>query len=454
MTAPTIPNNAADLEAALSDGNTLKELSNPKALADWIEGYAKNSHKADPGINEQVLNELTETQRALANVLKDFGGKDGAKRLNFTNAPAVPKSKFYNQDALGAKADPIFTSDAGEFSTIDYMKAIWKGTSEPGALANRDKLRELKNSFGSVMPSDGGFLIPETLRSNLLRIALETAVIRPLARTIPMDSLRVPFPTIDSTSNASSVHGGVVGYWTEESAALTESQAAFGRVVLQANKLITYCVAPNELLDDSIISFAAFINEIFPEAIAWFEDVAFFSGSGAGEPLGFLNAPASVSVAKETGQSAATILWQNLVKAYSRMLPTSLGRAVWIANIDTMPELATMALSVGTGGAPVWLMNGAAGLPMTILGRPVIFTEKAKTLGTAGDINFVDLSYYLIGDRQVATGSMSDQYKFANDQTAFRFTERVDGRPWINSAITPNQSSTTLSPFVKVATRS
>lgn len=453
MTAPTIPDNAADLEAALSDGKTLASIGpDPKALADWIGGYAKNVNKADAGIADQLRAQMIKMQQDNAQAFKDMDGAAGARRLNFSPEAAVKPSKYYNKLAPGAAADKLFMKD-GEFSTIDYMKSIWTGNHGPEAAENQGKLKEIKNSFGSIIPSDGGFLIPETLRADLLRVALETAVIRPLARTIPMESLRVPFPTIDSTSNASSVYGGVVGYWTEESAALTESQAAFGRVVLQANKLITYCVAPNELLDDSIISFAAFINQIFPEAIAWFEDVAFFSGTGAGEPLGFLNAPAAVSVAKETGQAATTIVWQNLVKAYSRMLPTSLGRAVWIANIDTMPELATMALSVGTGGAPVWLMNGAAGLPMTILGRPVIFTEKAQTLGTAGDINFVDLSYYLIGDRQVATGSMSDQYKFANDQTAFRFTERVDGRPWINSAITPKVSATTLSPFVKVATR-
>ena len=34
------------------------------------------------------------------------------------------------------------------------------------------------------------------------------------------------------------------------------------------------------------------------------------------------------------------------------------------------------------------------------------------------------------------------------------FLERVDGTPWLKSAITPRKGSNTLSPFVKVATRS
>jgi HK97 family phage major capsid protein len=184
-----------------------------------------------------------------------------------------------------------------------------------------------------------------------------------------------------------------------------------------------------------------FINEIFPEAIAWFEDVAFIRGSGVGEPLGFLNAAATVTVNKEAGQASTTLVWENLVKMYARMLPSSLASAVWIAHIDTFPELATMSLSVGTGGSAIWLNNGVQGPPMTILGRPVLFTEKANSLGTAGDINFVDLSYYLIGDRQAIQADTSPHYRFQSDQTTVRFIERVDGRPWIQSAITPNQGS-------------
>jgi HK97 family phage major capsid protein len=165
-----------------------------------------------------------------------------------------------------------------------------------------------------------------------------------------------------------------------------------------------------------------------------------------------------VQVAKESGQATGTILWENIVKMYSRMLPTSLKNAVWLASIDTFPELATMALSVGTGGGPVWIggwsQNGSEMPPMTILGRPVIFTEKTPALSTTGDINFVDLSYYLIGDRQQVRVDSSEHFLFQNNQVAYRIIERVDGRPWIQSALTPhNGSSNTLSPFVQIATR-
>lgn len=451
----TIPQTADELEAMLGNGEVANMFEGGKAkpeFGEFIKNYANALRAKDEGIATQVREE---TQRVLAEYLRE-NAADGfvgnVKRVNLdpNERPTPARNTLYNKRAPGGRID-----DAGLFDRPeDFLRAIYYRNQTPEAIAAQDKLRSIKNEFGSTVPADGGFLIPETLRSELLRVALEMAVVRPRARVIPMESLRVPLPTIDSTSNASSVHGGMIGYWTEEGGALQDSSAKFGRVVLEAKKLTGYSEVPNELFGDSIVSFAAFLGQIFPEAIAWFEDVAFFSGTGAGEPLGFLNAPAAVSVAKETGQAANTIVWENIVKAYARMLPGSLNRAVWIVNNDAFPELATMALSVGTGGSAIWLNSGAEGPPMTILGRPVIFTEKAETVGTAGDVNFVDLGYYLVGDRQAMSAETSPHYKFGEDKTAFRIIERVDGRPWLNSAITPRKGSNTLSPFVKLAARS
>jgi len=194
------------------------------------------------------------------------------------------------------------------------------------------------------------------------------------------------------------------------------------------------------------------VDQIYPEAISWFEDDAFLTGTGTGEPQGVTNSPALIAVTKEVGQPADTIVWENVVKMYSRMLPASLGRAVWVANINVFPELATMALSVGTGGSAIWLQSGIGSPPLSILGRPIIFTEKLPTLGTTGDIMFIDFGYYLIGDLMQMRADSSPHVKFQNDMTVYRVTERVDGRGWLQSALTPKAGST-LSPFIKLDTR-
>jgi HK97 family phage major capsid protein len=87
-----------------------------------------------------------------------------------------------------------------------------------------------------------------------------------------------------------------------------------------------------------------------------------------------------------------------------------------------------------------------------LLGRPVIVSEKARAVGTVGDINFVDFGFYLIGDRQAMSARQSEEFRFSSDVTAFRIIERIDGRPWLASAITPQNNGSTLSPFVKLTT--
>jgi HK97 family phage major capsid protein len=462
----TIPDSPAGLAEVLNDAGKLKELwASKEELGKFIEGYASAVDKSNRGeINAEAREQM---QLVLAEYLKNNGGdakppvdmagdRAHALRPEIKGLSSGARKSLYNRRAPGAKADGIF-QDASEFFRATWYKA--DRMRDFGELAPKlARLQEIQNSYGSEVPADGGFLIPEELRSEILQVALETAIVRPRATVIPMSSLRVPIPMIDDTSHSSSILGGVVGYWTEEAAGLTESQASFGRVVLDAKKLTAYAEVPNELLMDAP-AFAGFFDGTFPKAISWFEDVAFLTGTGVGEPEGVINSPVSVQVAAESGQPSATILWENIVKMYSRMLPTSLGRAVWICSIDAFPQLATMALSVGTGGGPVWIGNYAGGQggmdspPATILGRPVYFTEKTGPLGTTGDISFVDLSYYLIGDRMEMQSSSSEHYKFANDKTAYRILERVDGRPWLQSAITPKNGGPTLSPVVQLASR-
>jgi HK97 family phage major capsid protein len=464
----TIPTRPEEMEDFLGDpGNVKIMMSTPGRFKDFIKAYAKMTVDKDQDMQAQIREQV---QVGLADFMREQGMNMG-RRLDLSNVAGTPstnmrqvsrgKGAAYNKGSFGARLEQELGKEDAFESTSEFFQAIWprfetlKNSQTLGR--KRSAVLKIQNSFGSEVPADGGFLIPEILRSEILQVALEEAIVRPRAQVIPMDSLRVPIPMIDVTSNVSSVFGGVVCYWTEEAAQLVESQASFGRVVLDAKKLTGYAEVPNELLADAP-AFGSFFDTIFPRALAWFEDIAFMTGTGVGEPLGFVNCPASIQVATQAGQATKTIVWENVVGMYSRMLPTALGRAVWICSIDTFPELATMALSVGTGGGPVWMGNytnpGTNTPPVSILGRPVFFTEKTPALGTTGDISFVDFGYYLVGDRQMMQSMSSEHYKFQNDKTAFRVIERLDGRPWIQSAVTPhNNSSNTLTPFVQLASR-
>jgi HK97 family phage major capsid protein len=446
-----IPDTPAGLEEMMHDAARMKALFKQKdGFANFVREYAKAIHNKDQEIATQVREE---TQRVLADWLKDNKELDGAQpvNLNFNSAANAPSSTdarngLFNPKAMGAPLDKEF-KDAAEFFSL-----IWHNRQRDAQA--QAQFARVRNAFSSTVPSEGGFLIPETLRSELLRVSLETSIVRPRARVIPMETLRVPFPAIDDTSHSSSVYGGIVGYWTEEGAALTQSQASFGRVVLDAKKLTAYTEVPNELVSDSITSFQAFIDQIFPEALGFYEDVAFISGSGVGEPLGYLNGAANVSVARTGGGNA--VEFTDIVNMYTRMLPSSLNRAVWIVSPAVIGDLLRLALTVAAGDSvspPLWLTGSQAisGPTLQLLGRPVLVSEKVPNLASAGDISFVDFGFYLVGDRQVMSAMSSPHFKFQNDMTAYRIIERLDGRPWLNSALTPKNGGPTLSPFVTLA---
>lgn len=456
-----IPNTTAELEDMLSDQTKMTAVAAEEGgLLGFMKAYADARMKNDPGLVAQVKEE---TKRVF-NEMLEASGLNGAKGklkspipLNMPGENAMrdrrhqlQRNRLYNKRAAGAPLDNSF-EDLNDFLQTSWHLREELPDGKDRAVAAR-KAKELQNSFGSLVPADGGFLIPEQFRSDLLQWSLETAVVRPRATIIPMSTLRVNIPMVDSTSNVGSVFGGVIAYWSEEGASITESQASFGQVTLDAHKLTAYAAIPNELIADAN-AFPAFVDKAFPSAIGYYEDYAFMRGTGTGEPLGFINCPASIAVAAFPGQPVNSIVWENVIAMYARMMPTSLGSAVWLVTPDAFPQLATMALSVGTGGAPVWINDGTQTPRLSLLGRPIYITEKIPTLGTTGDIAFVDLNYYLIGDRQAMMAASSTEFLFGSDKTAYRFIQRLDGRPWVQSAITPKNGGPTLSPFVQLVGR-
>ena len=91
-------------------------------------------------------------------------------------------------------------------------------------------------------------------------------------------------------------------------------------------------------------------------------------------------------------------------------------------------------------------MSAAGDVPTTLLGKDVIYSEKVGPLGSTGDLMLVNFGWYVLGDRQTLQVATSDEYEFANDLMAYRMLERLDGRAWLQSPISPyNGSAKTLS---------
>jgi HK97 family phage major capsid protein len=331
----------------------------------------------------------------------------------------------------------------------------WEGTYFQHPEVDPRLFRAASGSNEAV-PSDGGYLVQPDFEAELMKRVYETGALASRVRSRQVSGNGLVVNGIDETSRATgSRYGGVRGYWADEAATVTATAPKFSRHELKLKKLMALYYATDEILEDAQ-ALEAEAGDAFREEFAWLIDNAILRGPGGGQPLGILKSGALVTVAKESGQTAATVLPENLVKMWSRMWAKSRGNAVWFINQDVEPSLFTMGLQVGVGGNAVYMPpGGLSAAPYgTLFGRPVIPIEQTSTIGTVGDIVLADLSQYRWIDKGAIKSASSIHVRFLYDEMTFRFTYRCDGQPSWQSALTPANGTNTLSPFVALATRS
>lgn len=312
--------------------------------------------------------------------------------------------------------------------------------------------------MGEAFGSDGGFLVPPEFTKSLLeRVYAPTNLLGMTdAYTIAGNSMSFPKNAETSRANGSR-WGGVRAYWREEGDQATATKPTFGRIQLNLHKLFVLIHASDELLSDvQGMALEQYLLRVASDEINFVVGDSIINGTGAGQPTGILNSACLVSVAKESGQTAATVVSQNIVNMWARLWAPCRQNAVWLINQDVEGQLYTM--TVGTGSATVSSYlppGGLSGKPYaSLLGRPVLPVEWCSTLGTAGDIVLADLRHYVTISRGAVDATMSVHLRFDYDESTFRFIFRVDGQPWWSAALTPYKGSSTQSCFVTLQTRS
>lgn len=345
---------------------------------------------------------------------------------------------------------------------LQAVAAFGKGSGrapDPRLAAIMDFQHSQAITGGSeLVGSDGGFLVQTDFSTGLMDAVFNEAVLADLAdtREVGPNSNGIKFNMIDETSRATgSRSGGVRVYWLAEGAQKTASRPKIAQQELYLQKAAGLYVATDELLADST-ALESFVRPAFVSEFAFEVDDKMVRGSGAGQPLGILNADSLVSVTKEAAQAAATVVYENVISMFSRLHPRSLTKASWFINQEVYPQLWSMTQVIGTGGVPVFLPPGGVGSAPggTLLGRPIVPIEYASALGTVGDIILADWSQYVLLRKGGIAQASSIHVYFDTDETAFRWVLRINGRPWRKSVITPYKGSLTTSPFVVLQTRS
>jgi HK97 family phage major capsid protein len=341
---------------------------------------------------------------------------------------------------------------AGEF----YAAVAAAGT--PGArVDDRLEFHTAASGMNQNSGADGGFAVPPAYSTEIWDgLSSDPDNLLPMTDGYTVDGESLTFLANAETSRATgSRYGGVRGYWIAEADQITSSNPKLRRVKIEPQQLAVLVYVTDKLLRNAPAALRQYVNRSATAEINWLTSDAIVNGTGVGKPKGLLVSSARVTVAKETGQGAQTLVANNIIKMWSRCHARARRNAVWLINQDIEPQLYTLSLPVGAGGAPIFLPQGGLSTSpyASLFGRPVMPSEYCQTLGTEGDIILTDLKAYLSGTRGGVDEQMSMHLRFDYAETAFRFMYEVDGQPWTASAITPAKSSNTLSPIVTLAAR-
>lgn len=319
--------------------------------------------------------------------------------------------------------------------------------------------REQRSALGSSeqIDSDSGYLIQPQFMDQLLARAMQSANFAANCTQIPMTSNLIRIPGfVDDNLQDGSRFGGVRAYWVNEAGTASPTKPKFRYIELGLQKLMATAYATDEELED-LPAFNGILNTALTSEIGWTLDNAIFNGSGAGLPKGFIKSGAKITVAKESAQAAATVLFKNIVKMRKALDAGCRKNAVFYYNQDMEDQLILMVFDPSsTVPIPVWLpANSAANQPYDrLLNIPMIPVPQCETTGTEGDIVLADLSQYLLVTRGGLQSAVSMHVAFLSDEQAFRFTLRCNGQLAWDKPRTPQKGSNQTSCIVTLATRS
>lgn len=310
-------------------------------------------------------------------------------------------------------------------------------------------------------PTEGGFLVQEDFAAELTRRRQETGLLNKMAQhiTIGANSNSYKYNFVNETSRANGYRGGgIAASWVKEGGAATATKPTFGQSQIDLRKLVALIYVTDEQLADST-QLTSMINADYPAEINYMIDDGMINGLGSNDMLGILNHTdpngATVSVAKESAQIAATIVVENIIDMWNALLPAARFNAKWFINLDVERQLNRLEFPVGTGGVPAFLPPGGLSVApyATLYGREVIPIEQCPVLGTAGDIILFDPSSYIIIEKGGINSASSIHVNFTNFETAFRFSERLNGQPRYAKAIAAAKGGTRRSEAVVLETR-
>ena len=322
------------------------------------------------------LNEVTDKVNQLGNAWEQF------KHVNDARLSEIERK---------GHADPLYNEHLERISHVldhngERLKQLETAYSRPGAapaiktgmqdeyktaMCNylrkgmEGALESLSTKALSVgTDADGGYLVSETMREEIVRRVYESSPMRQLATVELISS-----DTLDVIEDS----GDAAASWTTETASVSDTTSPqIGKHTISVHEMYAQPKATQKLVDDASIDIERWLAQKIADKFARLEASAFISGTGSGQPKGILSYAAGTSwgqVEQINSGTSGAVTADALIKLYYGLKSDYARGATFLMNRSVLQSVRL--LKEATTNQYLWQPGLAAGAPDTLLGIPV-----------------------------------------------------------------------------------
>lgn len=402
-----------NLEAAIGEAKTEEDEA---AVSEEIEKFEKEKEEHE-NEKKRLQDEIGELEKELKETEgKDPGNpdpegrgkKEGEKR-------AMERRSFFG---LNMQERAAFLADHDVKAFLDHVREIGKT-----AAMNKRAVTGADLTIPTV--------VLDLIRQNIMDYSKLVRRVR--LRTVSGKARQTVMGTIPEA------------VWTEMCAKLNEIDFGFTQTEVDGYKVGGVIYICKATLEDSDLDLAAEIIEALAIAIVIALDKAILYGLGTKMPLGIVTRLAQESAPSDYPATARP--WQDLhtsnivtiqstdtgLEFFKKIVQAggkaankyARGTKFWAMNEATYTKIKVEAMNFNAAGAIVSVQDGTmpvAGGDIVVLSDDIIADD--NIVAGYGEL-------YLLAERAGSSFERSDEYRFAEDQVAFKGTARYDGEPVI-----------------------
>lgn len=180
----------------------------------------------------------------------------------------------------------------------DWARGLYEAKQRSNWGADDSVVKSVEKALTASDPGGAGTIIPPGVSAEFIELLRNMAVVRSVARVIPM-----PFGSLSLRKQTAAATAA----YTAESTNTSSSQQTVGSVELSFKKLVTVTPISNSLLRFAGGEADRMVRDDLVQTMAIREDLAFIQGDGdENTPIGILNRVASANKFDDTGTTAAT----------------------------------------------------------------------------------------------------------------------------------------------------